>query len=525
MLFYHFWICIIRAIIILERRKIIVNIIAYNRPDSLISTLEYLSCNVKKEIELKFWIDGPKNKKDLLNVRSVYQIAKRYYWPEEGMGNGNGKGNRNGNRNGIKKSIYRSFTNIGIRNQWLRAWKLPKQNEYCLFLEDDVLIHRESLYILYKFVEGMEWKFDHDYYLNSCPLDQNENISIGNGNGSDNNDNEESILGITLQRPKWQLGINENNKWRRLDQIKNVGLIKFIGPATWGTLFFPSSWRKFLYQIERLEKLKIDGLIDWKKRKEFNGKEKDWKNVEGDNDNDENENDHSLISPLLMKFAIKNNLPTIYILLENDYYENEIIKDTSFNSKKIETNDNHRNNHEMKFNSIETKSQRALAISLMPNGVNFNGSTNKYHKEILAIMIKREMMKILNDIKCKNIINHIPYYNHCFDKIEFKGNSFKKIFWIKTHKQLEGLIYSQWNKRFFNFAIASNNDQVVAISKSYNIFSFKSDFNQPLMEMIIDQKDENDNNKHGNEINQHNDWQIKELKCPFVPGLYPEINI
>lgn len=110
-----------------------------------------------------------------------------------------------------KKTILVHEKHVGLREQWLSV----PVDDVTLILEDDIVVSPFYYHILLAMLKGS--------------LD------------------EVRLFGIALQKPQWQMGMNEHGKWRRLDAIAKLPLLfTFPAPATWGFVTFPNVWQRFV---------------------------------------------------------------------------------------------------------------------------------------------------------------------------------------------------------------------------------------------------------------------------------------
>lgn len=173
---------------------------------SLVS-LDNLYSECKWKGDLRILIDGPKQRSD-----DVIEVAMKYGWSH-----------------GIK-TVVAQERNIGLRVQ--RALASTITHEFWLVVEDDVEISPLACHLV-------------DLAL---PL-----IS-----------NDPDVFGISLTEPQWQLGINENGGWRRLDNIKSFHhepLLYFPVVSTWAQIFKRASWNNWLNFLQSSNISTIQGSI------------------------------------------------------------------------------------------------------------------------------------------------------------------------------------------------------------------------------------------------------------------------
>ena len=167
-------------------------LLAFDRPSSTIRCLNSLRAafypseiQIPLHIRIDRHLDGSENKQLLYAVHA-------YEWP---FG---------------EKTILVHEKHVGLREQWLSV----PVNDVTLILEDDIVVSPFYYHILLAMLRGNSKK------------DQ---------------------FGIALQKPQWQMGMNEHGRWRRLDAITKLSpLFTFPAPATWGFVTFPNVWQRFV---------------------------------------------------------------------------------------------------------------------------------------------------------------------------------------------------------------------------------------------------------------------------------------
>jgi hypothetical protein len=108
----------------------------------------------------------------------------------------------------------------GILGQWRDAWSPASNDEFALFIEDDVEISPAAPPILIDLIRQHR--------------------------------EDGSVYGIALQKAQWVMGAHQPSRWRRLDLAHQshhpqyASTFKYFATGTWGQLMFPGPWRAFL---------------------------------------------------------------------------------------------------------------------------------------------------------------------------------------------------------------------------------------------------------------------------------------
>jgi hypothetical protein len=203
--------------------QMIIRIVAYNRPEALTRLLDSLlkADYANDKIILQIAVDHPVPsplEDDVVAWNQVKRIANEFSWPY-----------------GEKQVIFHDH-NIGIIGQWMGGWKPERDNEICLFLEDDI----EVSALFYTWLRRAVQHF----YVNRSQFDPN-------------------LLGISIQQQHLMLGetyVQRYGSRTPRDLLgRNEHLYKYQLPAVFGTAFFPQQWRVLLNWLEEKQLDKING--------------------------------------------------------------------------------------------------------------------------------------------------------------------------------------------------------------------------------------------------------------------------
>ncbi|CAM6105266.1 unnamed protein product [Calypogeia fissa] len=137
-----------------------------------------------------------------------------------------------------KKVIHYRTSAAGSQSQWLDAWWPSSDDEFALFVEDDVEV--SPLY--YRYARALIAT----YYYQPSQYDR-------------------LLYGISLQRP--QIVPGKNGQPLKVDDRTRLFKYQMIG--TWGQIFFPKPWKEFRqwYDHKKSHDVKpiVDGMVttDW----------------------------------------------------------------------------------------------------------------------------------------------------------------------------------------------------------------------------------------------------------------------
>lgn len=199
-----------------------IRVLTYNRPSSLSRLLTSLESAAYDgdSVELEISVDHPiptPDDDDTNTWSDTLELAHKFQWSH-----------------GTKLVIEQEH-NIGLVGQWTRGWTKPKEDELCLFVEDDVEVTPGYYTWLRQAIET--------YYIDPANYDPR-------------------LFGISLQRQHTILG--ETHTIRYGSQTPSDVLLKSVASSsprsshlykyqllgTWGALFFPRHWKTFLKWLE-----------------------------------------------------------------------------------------------------------------------------------------------------------------------------------------------------------------------------------------------------------------------------------
>lgn len=181
-----------------------------------------------------------------------------------------------------RKNIHYRSTNAGLQMQWLENWFPSSMNEFAYVVEDDIVVSKY-------FYRYLKRSLKYWYYSKAGRDDR--------------------VFGISTQKQAQSVGLNEKGQVRWVEVYNRNKPFLFGSVGSWGTLFFPKHWIMFRLWFDRRKAIK-----DYSPHMTGIGKSQmntnNWYRVAGD----------KIWTPWFLKFCEQQRWYSIYVNFQSRKY-------------------------------------------------------------------------------------------------------------------------------------------------------------------------------------------------------------